>query len=415
MAKVRPFAALRYDWNSDDPASLIAPPYDVIDDAGREELLARSAHNAVRLILPADADDKDRYAVAADTLERWRADGTLIQDETPALYVYRQTFDVEGHPFMRTGFFAAVGLEAFDTGNIYPHERTLSAPKEDRFKLLCATRTNLSPVFGLVQDGDGKLSDVLERVPQGADLVFEDEGMRHELTILRDRELVNELIALSAPRRIFIADGHHRYETALRYRQECASDADDDDAPASVLMFCVPTSDPGLIVLPTHRIFTLSSELDLAAVKRALEGVAEVGPPVEGDDVANVLLRGLAAESALHAFAFLLNRGRMGCIVRWTAPPDDVTMVAGVCLDVLILHNGILPKLASGAPPVTYTHDLSETARQTAMDVRRLGALMRATPIDAVVRVASQRRRMPPKTTFFHPKIPTALVFRPLA
>ena len=415
MVAVRPFAALHYDWNRADPASLIAPPYDVIDGQARRDLCERSPFNAVRLILPENGGDA-RYAAAAATLESWTRQRILVRDQRPAFYFYSQTFEAQGRTHTRRGFFAAVGLEEFETGSIFPHEQTLSAPKEDRFRLLSATRTNLSPVFGLLRDDDGAVSALLASTPDAPDLDFEEGGLRHVFTALGKAEFIERIIAACRSRDIFIADGHHRYETALRYRRENAPDSPHDDPRASVMMFCVPTSDPGLVVLPTHRVFSLPGRVTLDDVRRKLAGNVAFGETFEGDGVVESVARALARDGAPHVFGLVLDAGRRGVTIEWTAPASESTSVAGVALDVLILHHGIVPALTGcDTPPVCYSHDLEDVAREVAAGDNQIGVLLQATPVDSVVAVAGQRRRLPAKTTFFYPKIPSGLVFRPFA
>jgi len=416
MVMVRPFAALHYDWDRGDPASLIAPPYDVIDEQTERRLRERSPFNAVRLILPEDEGDLDRYAAAAATLDRWTKEGVLRRDDRPAFYIYRQTFQAGGRAHTRTGFFASVGLEEFETGSIFPHERTMSGPKEDRFRLLSATHMNLSPVFGLLRDDEGTVSALLADAWSAPDLEFEEGGVHHAFAALADPDVMGKIVAACRPRDVFIADGHHRYETALRYRRENAPDAPLDDPRASVLMFCVSTSDPGLVVLPTHRVFSLPSRVTLEDVRRKLGGSAALVETFEGDSVVEDVARALHRHDVPHAFGLVLAAGRRGATIEWTAPSDESTCVGGVTLDVLILHHRIVPALTDcDAPAVRYSHDLDEVARQVAAGDNKLGVLLEATPVRSIVAVAGGRRRLPPKTTFFYPKIPSALVFRPLA
>ena len=416
MVTARPFTALHYDWERGDPASLIAPPYDVIDAGAERRLRERSPFNAVRLILPEEEGDRDRYAAAGATLERWTKEGILLRDDRPAFYLYRQTFEVLGRTYTRTGFFAAVELEAFDTGSIFPHEQTMSGPKEDRFRLLSATHTNLSPVFGLLHDDDGAVSSLLASAWSAPDLEFEEGGVRHVFTALADPGIVERIAATCRSRDLFIADGHHRYETALRYWRENAPDAPCDAPCASVMMFCVPTSDPGLVVLPTHRVFSLSARVTLEEVRRKLAKSVAFIETFEGDGVVEDVAHALTRHGVPHSFGLVCEAGRRGVTIEWTAPADEATCVAGITLDVLILHRGIVPALTGcGAPPVCYSHDLEDVARQVAAGENELGVLLEATPVESIVAVAAQRRRLPPKTTFFYPKIPSALVFRPLA
>jgi len=250
MTQIRPFRAWHYDWERFQGPEVICPPYDVIDHDHRRELLARNPCNAVRLILPGNDGDGDRYVRARTTLAQWKADGVLVRNQEPAFYLYRQTFRTTERRLTRTGFFAAVGLEQFETGSIYAHEETLSAPKEDRYRLLETTRTNLSPVFGLLDDPRGDLTAALNEAPVEATLQFEEGDVLHELAPLYDPTSQERLIDSSQAQSLFIADGHHRYETALRYYLQGNGRGDPEDPRSSLLMFCVPTGDPGLFIPP---------------------------------------------------------------------------------------------------------------------------------------------------------------------
>ncbi|MFH0965730.1 MAG: DUF1015 domain-containing protein [Planctomycetota bacterium] len=416
MPKILPFRGLHYDWRAADPASVIAPPYDVISPSQRADLLARSPYNSVRLILPGGPDDPARYDSARRTLDEWIRRRLLVRDDEPAFYLYRQTFDVAGGRRTRTGFFAAVGLEEFGCGSIFAHEHTLAAPKEDRFRLLSATRTNLSPVLGLLEDPDSRVSSLLRDVRADAPLSFEEGGARHEFVPLTDPALLRTLVDACASRAIYIADGHHRYETALRYFRETGPTPLSADVPRSaVMMLCVPMSDPGLVILPTHRVFELPSAPRVRDLMRPLAGAMEFDGVVEGDDACAVLAERLRRETGPPSFGLLADAASKGVIGRWIAPESDRSCIAGVRLDVLVLHREIMPLLAP--PPdrcVLYSHEAPEVRAEVARHPARLGVLVRPTPLDSVIRVARKGERLPPKTTFFYPKVPTALVFRPL-
>ena len=266
MADIRAFRAFRYDLGRVGAlGDVIAPPYDVIDPALQQALYGRSPYNVIRLILnresPADTASDNRYARSARCLKEWLADDVLVRDSDQTLYAYHQDFEVEGRRHTRRGFMARVRLEPFGTGRIYPHEQTLAGPKADRLKLFHATAMNLSPVFGLYPDPGGEVTAALERATshklplQATDHL----GVVSKLWPVADQAVVSAVTGLLGPKPVFIADGHHRYETGLHYRDDLKANGAvrDDDHPANfILMMLVSMSDPGLIILPTHRLIS---------------------------------------------------------------------------------------------------------------------------------------------------------------
>src|SRR3954447_5666172 len=249
MADIRAFRGFRYDLGRAGTLSdLVAPPYDVIDSALQQALYDRSAYNAIRLELsrdePGDTPTRNRYTRAGQALSGWQTDHVLQQDTLRTLYVVEQEFAVEGVTHKRRGFMARVRLEPFGTGRIFPHEETMSGPKEDRLKLMRATGMNLSPVFGLYPDDAGEVQALLdEAVNCSLPLESTDHlGTVSRLWPVTDQHLVSQVTGLMGPKPVFIADGHHRYETALKYLEErrAAGDVTTDDAPANfVLMMLV--------------------------------------------------------------------------------------------------------------------------------------------------------------------------------
>ena len=269
MPQIRPFRALRYDPEAiGDPAAVVAPPYDVLSADDRRRLIARHDRNVVRLDAPADEigdGEDDRYRRAARTLAAWRSDGTLHKDPRTAIYVYEQTYAVPGSATERTqrGFFARLRLEPLEPGSgVLPHERTLAAAREDRYRLLRATGVNTSPVVGLYADRSGRASAILATLSAGTPTidVVDDDGVRHRLWVVEAdgpaAEPVAELIAIASAEPVTIADGHHRYETALRYRDErrMSRSCEEDPAFDYLLMLFLETTAEPLTVLPTHRI-----------------------------------------------------------------------------------------------------------------------------------------------------------------
>jgi uncharacterized protein (DUF1015 family) len=272
VPEIRPFRALRYEpENVGDLAAVVAPPYDVIKPAEHQVLLLRSPRNVVRLDLPSDEPGDgpgDRYRRAARTLAAWRSDGTFRKDPRPAIYVYEQQYRVPGTTQDRTqrGFFARLKLEPYGpTSGVLPHERTITAPREDRYMLLRATGVNTSPVIGLYDDPDRRSPALFGQLTETAPTIDlrDDDGIRHRLWVVPTSEndvegpgaAAAQLIAIAKERPILIADGHHRYETALRYRDERRMTRSCEEDPAfDYLLMELVAAHESLTVLPTQRI-----------------------------------------------------------------------------------------------------------------------------------------------------------------
>ena len=269
MPTIAPFRGWRYDLKHVGALSnVICPPYDVIDADLQNRLYKLHPANVVRLELnrdePGDGDVNNaggnhRYSRAAKFLKNWQTEGVLYEEPRPAVYVYHQTFEYAGQQHTRRGFMVRCKLERFGEGKIYPHEETLSGPKADRLLLTRACHANLSQIFGLFPDEENAAQDLLEKAVLGQTPVEATDhlGVVHQMWTVTDGAVVSQLVGLMGPKPMFIADGHHRYETACNYRDELAAAGKlTPDHPANyVLMMCVGMSDPGLLVLPTHRLF----------------------------------------------------------------------------------------------------------------------------------------------------------------
>ena len=271
MADIRAFRGFRYDAvRAGSLSSVVAPPYDVVDAVLQKKLYDLSPFNAIRVELTTDAPDDDetnnKYTRAAQTLRDWLDSEALRQDTARNLYVYEQQFTVEGQSHIRRGFFARVRLVPFGEG-VFPHEQTLSGPKADRLALYRATDFNISPVFGLYPDGGETFAKLEPLIRQAPPLEATDHlGVVNRLWVVSDPATISAVIGLMGPKPIFIADGHHRYETGLKYLEEkrAAGEVADNESPANYcLMMLVGMSDPGLIILPTHRLLSdlLASDL----------------------------------------------------------------------------------------------------------------------------------------------------------
>jgi uncharacterized protein (DUF1015 family) len=435
---IRPFRALRFEPSVvGDLGAVVAPPYDVIDAAARARLIARHPANVVRLDMPAvesgDAED-DRYRRAARTLAAWRSDGTLRKDPHPSVYVYEQTYRVPGSDVMRTqrGFFARLKLEAFGPGSgVLPHERTLSAPREDRYRLLRATGVNTSPVVGLFDDGAGVARAVLAAVATGSAEVdiTDDDGVRHRVwAVAADGEGLSAehaaaLIGAAEAGAVTIADGHHRYETALRYRDErrMTRSCEEDPPFDYLLTLFLPAKDAELTVLPTHR---LVRDIDEARATRLLEtadSLFEVEPVAAGTALIEAFSSPAVATGGRGRFGLWTRAGgailtaRRAEFEAWLPAGGpalrslDVTLL-GVALERLL---GIDPDaVAAGA--VAYTKSAADAvAAVDAADGVDVAFLLEGTPVAAIEAVAREGDVMPQKSTYFYPKALTGLVINP--
>jgi uncharacterized protein (DUF1015 family) len=390
---------------------VLAPPYDVIPPSYRDELYERDPRNIVRVILnrtPGDAG----YEEAGVTWRGWLAEGVLQPDPGPALYVLEQTFANGDATLRRFGLIARFRAEDPASRVILPHEHTRAAAKEDRWRVLNATRANFSPIFLMFPDPGRRFGtlalDTMVLAPQA--VYTDDAGTGHRLWRVSDPAAIERFRELLAPVSCYIADGHHRHATALRYR-----DANGPEG-AWTLGYFTPMDVPGLLVLPYHRILSQGPPLD--AVARKLGERFRVRPSPSAAQAAAIV----AGSGARYAFA-LAEPGRAALVVEAEAGAASLLdPAAPACLRVLdtyFLHHAVLAPLleAPEAPEaaVSYVHSLAEAEAALASGGCRLAALMRATPVRQIVDVADAGESMPAKSTFFHPKLPSGLVVHPLA
>ena len=443
---VSAFRALRYSLEVvPDLGRVVAPPYDVISPAERRALLARDPRNVVRLDLPAeepgDADPDDRYRRAGRLLRAWRADGTLRRDVRPSLYPYEQTFRLPGDDMerVRRGVFARLGLEPFgpDSG-VRPHERTLSGPKEDRYRLLRATDVNTSPVVGLYDDPSGTVAGWLtdlgtspldpERQPGGrlvADLI-DDSGVRHRLWAAPIDTLDPAILPAMAARPITIADGHHRYETALRYRDERQRGAppDPDDPSGWILALLLePVAGP-VAILATHRVIRNAGEDVIRRLATGLPDLFEIQPHVSRERLEATFRPGAEAPADGGRFGLWTRDG--GSILRARRTALEALIQSGRPavrhLDVSLLGAALEQTLGIDAAAVdagarmAYTKDAPEAIRwvDESTDGADVAFLLDPTPAAQVAAVAAEGDVMPQKSTYIYPKALTGLVINPL-
>ncbi len=415
MPELTPFPALRFSPSAGDLSLLLAPPYDVIDADDAADLRSRSEHNCVRLILP-EGSDEERYAHAAQTLEAWLDTGVLAPDPRPSVYVYRQEFESEAGPSRRFALFAAVRLTQFEEGEILPHEHTHSGPKKDRLALTLATRTQLSPIFMVARDEDGALYD-LEIQAAGASPAVEaatPDGISHTLWVVTD-ELRDRLLESAGGYPLLIADGHHRYETALVAREALG-----DSVKAAYLLVCIVSQrDPGLVVRPTHRILSRPPEAAgtsfnwPAALSDAfaLENLGHLDPQAAEDAVARAAPGSLVIAPAGSGDRWLA-RARPEALAS-AGIPEERARIAPVVFNDLVLDRlyGLGPDEAAHEGILGYSRGPADAADPTAGGC---GFILPAVPLEDVWSTASLGGRLPPKSTYFEPKMPSGLLFRQL-
>lgn len=430
MAEVQPFQAWRYDLGQvGDLSDVIAPPYDVISPAQQEDLYKQHPCNSVRLILnrsePDDPSDGERHVRAAKYLRQWQQDGVLIQDHENALYVYHQEFDFEGTRYVRKGFLGRVRLEEFGEGTIYPHEQTMPGPKKDQLELMKACNANLSPIFGLYPDAENVAQDVLENaILKLTPLVATDHlGVVHRMWPVTDLAVISKVQQVLQDRPVFIADGHHRYETSCNYRRLLAESGKlTDNSPANfVLMMFVGIADPGLAILPTHRLVSGYPDLAIDDVRAALGKHFEF----EEVDSAAAAWELMSIDGAQNLFGLGTPRDGKWLLARATDTSPMRELAANQSeawqgLGVSLLHRLIVDHLlgkqySDSEAKFKFVHLMGEV--QEAMDTKscQLAILVQPASIDHVQDIASQLEKMPPKSTYFYPKLLCGLVFHSLS
>jgi uncharacterized protein (DUF1015 family) len=428
MPRIIPFRALRFDpTRLPETAKVIAPPYDVISAEQRAELEARHERNIVHLDLPRGEGDA-KYEHARELLDAWIAHGCLREDPQPAIYRYEQIFSFDTGSGLRTytrkGFFALIELSPFSARVVLPHEHTLSGPKVDRFKLIKTTEAHFSQIFTLYRDPQGVAEAALERATTGAPDVdaTTPDGCRHRLWVITDKATIAAVAQALAPKQVMIADGHHRYETmvairdALRPAGAAPGTSQADFGP----MFFARAEDPGLLVLPTHRMVHGLSEASLDSLAERCKPwfTVEDGNERDAASIGERLRR--EGESAV---TFAVRRpkleGTTWLRLRKDADLSRLGPPTLGCLDVSVLHGLILdPILGIGAEAMakqqnlTYSHDLRETLGRVSSGTVQAAFIMNATKIEQVLDACEAGFVLPQKSTYFQPKLATGLVMQ---
>jgi len=418
MASIRPFAGLRYVADASALDNLTAPPYDVLSPKERDEYAARDPRNVVHLTLPEQKEDDRskyiKYARSAALLTTWRQDGSLALEAKPAIYRYTQHFSLPGVPnaFSRTSIIALIKVEPYEAGVVLPHEQTFPKHKEDRMRILEATRAHLECIFGLYEDPNSDVLQAILDAPAACAVhTHSDDGVTHDLEPITDEAANKKLMDLLADKKVWIADGHHRYETAMAFRQNLGP-KDHLIAEDFMMMALCSISDPGLVLLPTHRIVkTLGLSKD--EILQKLSDVFEVEEVpssqlmsrIEEVDRAGTKAFGVAFAGGI---GYVLREKLAGTVLALNTTEVSDSLKE---LDVTVLHRVILEKLLNivGLEQIAYTRDPQE-AVNAVEDGAAVSFLMNPPSVEDMQKIALGGEKMPQKSTYYYPKILSGLV-----
>lgn len=433
MANIQPINGIRFNLAQVGQLSdVIAPPYDVIGSELQDELYAKHPNNCIRLILnktlPTDDEQDNRYTRAKKVLKKWLDEGVLFTEADPAIYVYYQIFDYAGKTYTRKGFMAGLEVQPFGEGCVFPHEQTHAAAKADRLMLTTTTKAQLSQIFGLYPDAENEVMSILDKNVEGKTPLeaIDHLGVTHRMWVITDPVVIAQVQEKIGKKPIFIADGHHRYETSCNYLNQLRQQGIAKDHPAHyVLTMFVGMEDEGLAVLPTHRLFPGIPEMT------SDELIAKLGACFSCNKVGN------GPDFAVTAWEDVETLDKQENIALYTAKDDTWTIVsltdAGRSkmaeedvaaehsedwrnLGVSILHKLIMDTLLQlpDAPKPVYVHLVSEVVENLKAEPGKfpLAALVMPATVDDIKTLCLEGERMPQKSTYFYPKLLSGLVFR---
>lgn len=429
MSEIRAFAAIRYATSAGrrDVSSRLSPPYDVLDAEQKRTLLQRDPRNFVRIDLPhvppSGAGPPEAYEQAGRQLRAWLADGTMVRDREPAIYVYHQRYRQEERERVRKMFLARLRLEAFGSGSVFPHERTFGGPKEDRLRLTKATGVNLSPILGLYRDEENAVAGRLEQALTGEALaVGKLDGVENRIWAVRDGATIEAVAELLRCGPTYIADGHHRYGTGLLYRDWLSAREGPlgGDHPANfVLCALCAMEDPGLLILPTHRVLpglrvpvevlTAGGQVEVLPLEASLPGEA-------AGQLASLGRQAVGLYEPARGGYWALRPRRGDLLARLEPRRSRAWQELGLAfLHAYLLERVVAPKLCAGrSPQIRYV----KSAAAAIAEAERTGGvafLTQATRMEELRGVCAAGELMPHKSTYFYPKLASGLVVNPLS
>lgn len=416
MSIVRPFRGIRYNPERVLLRQVIAPPYDVISPDMRENYAARSPYNVVRIDLPTGGED--RYKNAGDLYRKWLADGVLIKEDQPAFFLYEQIYEYDGRQFVRSGFMGILRLSEFSKGRVFPHEKTHSGPKQDRYDLMKASKANFSGIFGLYQDGENGLAPIFNKTKKTMPVAsaVDDDKVKHSIWVINAQEDIDAISSFMHNKSIYIADGHHRYETALKYRDDmriAADDSAEDVKPYDfVMMMFINFQDEGLKVFPTHRIVDVSSDFQDSAF---LEGLSRIfsAVPLADKEAADAFMKSTADEYG--AWVFMGMQGLYGMKIIKEAVENLHPVYRKVdtyLLEDLVLKArlGFTDEKLLAKDGIHFMQTLGEIEKYRA-EHSSVAFLLHPEDLETIREVSESGLVMPQKSTFFYPKLATGLLF----
>ncbi|MBQ2943095.1 MAG: DUF1015 domain-containing protein [Ruminococcus sp.] len=426
MAQIKAFKGLRFDTNTAGCIkSICCPPYDIISEAQRLQYLAENENNIIRLELPKEGENP--YATACEVLKMWEDKGILIREAEDALYIYEEEFTAYGERKSIKGLICRLKVEEFSKGVVLPHEFTLSKAKEDRLNLMKATNCNFSQIYGLYMDEEHtSLSTIDALSERECDLSFtDDDNITHRLWIVTDKDAIEKLCADFDDRKIYIADGHHRYETALNYRNWCREKgiAKEGDACDYQMIFLCDMGHPGLVVFPTHRLVRDLETFDKAEVLAKCEAYFDVEKYTDTENMEKILAD--KDKQGKKAFGFYTGKGEWYLLTL-----KDISVMnellpelskASRSLDVTVLHTLILEQIfgidkenMAQQINLTYTKFFEEALCAVDEGVAQCSFVLNPTKVEEIRDVASEGEKMPQKSTYFYPKMITGMVMNKL-
>ena len=437
MAKVYPFKGVRYNTQQAGPMEdIVTPPYDVINKEAQQEYYDRSPVNIIRLeygkTFATDTEQDNQYTRAAQQYRQWLQDGTLFYEDTPSLYFYQQDFRAYGQEYQRKGIICTLQLEPYENNIVIPHEETLPKAKADRLKLMHHCKANFSSIFGIYIDKTNTALKLFEQIQtKSPDIRFtDDSGIIHKLWVVQDADIINQWQVLLEDKQVYIADGHHRYETGLQFQKE----TDSKDCPKCdrIMITLVNTYDPGLVVFPTYRLVHNIPDFAPKELEAKLSNLYKTSYLTLGDmsneaavkQAAQAIVDALAsANKEYHNFAMYTgnNKALMFSIPRTNEKFRPDRSVQWNSLDITVLQEVILnrelgvgDKQRAEGNMLAYTRDPVEALAKVVSGEYQASFLLNPTLTDEVISVAGQREKMPQKSTFYYPKLITGLVINPL-